>query len=87
MHEEHGIPWRDFGEVDYKVLNQRQPELGTYGFNSGSPGNFFTGDFDLFLDSALTDGATLLGEIIFEESNSQRYKVDLPRVLLNYVLK
>jgi hypothetical protein len=31
LHERHGIQWRGFGEVDYKVLNQRTSELGTYG--------------------------------------------------------
>lgn len=36
LHELHGIQWRGFGEVDYKVLNQRTPELGTYGFVPGS---------------------------------------------------
>ena|ERR1700730_455955 len=30
-HELHGIQWRGFGEVDYKVLDQRTPGLGTYG--------------------------------------------------------
>ena len=27
-HEVHGIQWRGFGEVNYKVLDQRQPEFG-----------------------------------------------------------
>src|SRR5215475_13776164 len=31
-----GIQWRGFGEVDYKVLDQRTPELGTSGFVPGS---------------------------------------------------
>src|SRR5580658_6441445 len=35
-HDVHGIQFRGFGEVDYKVLNQRQPELGTDGFVPGS---------------------------------------------------
>lgn len=34
----HGIQWRGFGELNYKVLNQRQPELGAYGFVPGSAG-------------------------------------------------
>ena len=41
------IQWRGFGEVNYKVLDQRRPELGTFGFVPGSAGNLFTGDFDL----------------------------------------
>ena len=53
-HDVHGIQFRGFGELDYKVLNQRQPELGTYGFVPGSAGNFYTGDFGLFVTSRLT---------------------------------
>ncbi len=84
LHNIHGIQWRGFGEVNYKVLDQRQPELGTYGFNAGSAGNFYTGDFDLFLTSRLADKASVLSEIIFEEREAQSYKVDLRRVLLKY---
>jgi hypothetical protein len=83
-HEVHGIQWRGFGEVDYKVLNQRAPELGTYGFVPGSQGNFYNGDFGLFLTSRLTSKASVLAEIVFEEADAQKYKVDLRRVLLNY---
>jgi hypothetical protein len=79
-----GIQWRGFGEVDYKVLNQRQPELGTYGFVPGSAGNFYTGDFGLFLTSRLTNKTSILSEIIFEEGDAQTYKVDLRRMLLKY---
>jgi hypothetical protein len=79
-----GIQWRGFGEVDYKVLNQRQPELGTYGFVPGSAGNFYTGDFGLFLTSKLTNKASVLSEIIFQEGDAQGYKVDLRRMLLKY---
>lgn len=84
LHDLHGIRWRGFGEVDYKVLDQRQPELGTYGFSPGSAGNFYTGDFGLFLTSKLGARASVLSEIIFEERDAQSYKVDLRRVLLNY---
>ena len=49
------IQWRGFGEVNYKVLDQRRPELGTFGFVPGSAGNFFTGDFDLFLTARISD--------------------------------
>jgi hypothetical protein len=82
--EVRGIQWRGFGEVDYKVLNQRQPELGTYGFVPGSQGNFYTADFGLFLTSRLTEKASVLSEIVFEEEDAQSYKVDLRRMLLKY---
>jgi len=82
LHEVHGIQWRGFGEVDYKALNQRVPELGTYGFVPGSQANFYTGDFGLFLTSRLTDKTSVLSEIVFEEADAQKYKVDLRRVLL-----
>ena len=52
-HNGHGIEWHGFGEVNYKVLDQRRPELGTFGFEAGSAGNFYTGDFELLLH--LTD--------------------------------
>jgi hypothetical protein len=84
MHDTHSMQWRGFGEADYKVLDQRQPELGTYGFVPGSQGNFYTGDFGLFLTSRLTAKASVLGEIVFEEADAQKYKVDLRRVLLKY---
>jgi hypothetical protein len=82
--EVRGIQWHGFGETDYKVLNQRQPELGTYGFVPGSAGNFYTGDFGLFLTSRLTDKTSMLSEIIFEDRDAQSYKVDLRRMLLKY---
>jgi hypothetical protein len=83
-HDAAGIQWRGFGEVDYKVLNQREPELGTYGFVPGSAGNFYTGDFGLFLASRLTSKTSVLSEIVFEEGNAQSYSVDLRRMLLKY---
>jgi hypothetical protein len=83
-HELHGIQWRGFGEVDYKVLNQRKPELATYGFVSGSHGNFYTGDFDLLLTARINDKASVLSEIVFGEQDAQKYGVDLERVLLKY---
>ena len=84
LHELHGIQWRGFGEVDYKVLNQRTPELGTYGFVSGSSGNFYTGDFDLLLTARINDKASVLSEIVFGEEDAQKFGVDLERVLLKY---
>src|SRR3984893_6048437 len=84
LHEFRGIQWRGFGEVDYKVLNQRMSELGTYGFVPGSHGNFYTGDFDLLLTSRINDKASVLSEIVFGEEDAQKFGVDLERVLLKY---
>ncbi|MGA9979562.1 MAG: hypothetical protein WBQ08_13140 [Candidatus Sulfotelmatobacter sp.] len=84
VHNVYSIQWRGFGEADYKVLDQRQPELGTYGFVPGSQGNFYTGDFGLFLTSALTAKTSVLSEIVFEEADAQAYRIDLRRVLLKY---
>jgi hypothetical protein len=84
MHGLHGIQWRGFGEVNYKVLNQRTPELGTYGFVAGSAGNFYTGDFDLLLTSKINEKARVLSEIVFGEGDAQSFSVDLERVLLKY---
>jgi hypothetical protein len=78
------ILWRGFGEVNYKVLDQRKPELGTFGFVPGSAGNFFTGDFDLFLTARISDRTSVLSEIVFGEGDAQTYDVDLERILLKY---
>jgi hypothetical protein len=79
-----GIQWRGFGEVNYKVLDQRTPELGMHGFVPGSAGNFYTGDFDLLLTSRINDKASVLSEIVFGEGDAQSYGVDLERFLLKY---
>ena len=84
LHELRGIQWRGFGEVNYKVLNQRTPELGSYGFVPGSHGNFFTGDFDLLLTSRINDKASVLAEVVIGEADAQRFEVDLGRVLFKY---
>ena len=80
----HGIQWRGFGEVNYKALDQRQPELGTFGFVPGSAANFYTGDFDLFLTSKISDKASVLAELVFGQGDAQSFSVDLERVLLKY---
>lgn len=84
MHTLSGIQWRGFAEVNYKVLDQRAPETGTYGFVPGSAGNFYTGDFDLFLNSRLTNKSSVLAEIAFKEGDAQGFSVDLRRLLLKY---
>jgi hypothetical protein len=84
LHEPRGIQWQGFGEVDYKVLNQRIPELGTYGFVPGSTGNFYTGDLDLLLTARISDKASVLSEIVIVEGDAQSYSVDLSRALFNY---
>jgi len=83
-HDLHGIQWRGFGEVNYQVLDQRSPELGTDGFVPGSAGNFYTGDFDLFLSAKLDDKTSVLAEIAFGELDHQTFNVDLERFLLQY---
>ena len=72
LHESHGIQWRGFGEVNYKVLDQREPELSTFGFVPGSAGNFYTGEFALFLTSRINDKASVLSEIVFDEHVEHR---------------
>ena len=84
FHELHGIQWRGFGEVDYKVLNQKIPELGTFGFVPGSAGSFYIGDFDLLLTSRLNDKASVLAEVVFGEEDAQTFNVDLERALFKY---
>jgi hypothetical protein len=84
MHDLHGIQWRGFAEVNYKILDQKTPETGTYGFVPGSAGNFYTGDFDLFLTSKLTDKTSVLADIDFEETDAQGFAVDARRILIKY---
>ena len=84
LHDLHGIQWRGFGQVDYKALNQRKPELGTFGFVPGSHGNFYTGDFDLLLTARISDKASVLSEIVLGEEEGQSFGVDLERVLFKY---
>ncbi|MGO9167808.1 MAG: hypothetical protein ACLP56_13145 [Candidatus Sulfotelmatobacter sp.] len=84
LHELRGIQWQGFGEVDYKALNQKIPELGTYGFVPGSAGNFYTGDFDLLLTARINDKAGVLSEIAIGEGDAQTYSVELERVLFKY---
>ncbi|MFY9560872.1 MAG: hypothetical protein WAQ52_11615 [Terriglobales bacterium] len=83
-HDLEGIQWRGFAEVNYKVLNQRQPELGTFGFVPGSAGNFYAGDFDLFFTSRINDRASVLAEIVFGEGDAESFGVDVERALVKY---
>jgi hypothetical protein len=84
--EPRGIQWKGFGEADYKVLNQRLPELGSYGFVPGSSGNFYSGDFDLFLHAQMNSKSSVLADLAFEETDAQKYKLDPRQVLLKYDL-
>ena len=84
LHDLHGIQWRGFGEVDYKVLDQRQPETSIFGFTPGSAGNFFIGDFDLYLTSKIGQRTSVLAEIVIGEQEHQTFDVDLERMLLKY---
>jgi len=84
MHDLHGIQWRGFAEFNYKVFNQRAPELGTFGFEGGSAGSFYTGDFDLLLTSRINERTGILAEIALGEGDAQTLDVDLERVFLKY---
>lgn len=50
----------------------------------GSAGNFYTGDFDLFLTSKLTEKASVLAELVVGEEDGQSFSVELGRALLKY---
>ncbi|SRR6266496_1926143 len=84
LHKLEGIQWKGFGELNYKVLDQKHPGLGTFGFVPGSAGNFYTGDFDLLLTSRITDKASVLAEVVIGEGDAQRFGVDLERTLFKY---
>jgi hypothetical protein len=82
--EDHGIHVRGFGEVNYKALDQRNQELAFGGFVPGSAGNFYSGDFDLLLTSAINSKTNVLSEITFGETDAQRFDVEIERLLLEY---
>ena len=82
--EDRSIHMRGFGEVDYKALDQRSPEIGAGGFVPGSAGNFYTNEFDLLLTASLSNRASILSEVTFGETDAQQFNVDLARMLLNY---
>ena len=84
LHEIQGVRWRGFGELNYKVLDQRQPELGTFGFTPGSAGNFYLGDFDLFLTSKISEKASVLAEIAIGQGDAQSFNIDMERALFKY---
>lgn len=84
FHDSRSVQWRGFGEVDYKALDQKHPGLGTYGFVSGSAGNFYTGEFTLLLTARINDKASVLSEMVFGEEDAQSFGVDLERVLFKY---
>lgn len=75
---------RGFGELDYKALDQRSPEIGGGGFVPGSAANFYTGSFDLLVTAPITPRAHVLSEIDFQEVDAQDFKVDVDRLLLTY---
>ena len=81
------ITFRGFGEVNYQVLDQRQPEIGGGGFVPGSAGNFYTGDFDLLLTAPISSRLNVLSEINFQETDAQHFEVDVERLQLNYDYK
>ena len=78
------LTFRGFGELDYKVLDQRLPEIGGGGFVPGSAANFYTGSFDLLVTAPVTTRTHVLSEIDFQEVDAQDFKVDVDRLLLSY---
>jgi hypothetical protein len=79
-----GIKLQGFGSLGYKVSDIKVPENSFFGFRPGSMGNFAIGDVDLFVTSALTSKATVLSEIVFTETDSQKFETDIERLLVKY---
>jgi hypothetical protein len=84
LHGVQGLQWRGFGEINYKALDQRVPELASGGFVGGSAANAYIGDFDLFITSRINDKASVLGELVVSEGDAQSFTVSLDRMLLKY---
>jgi len=78
------INFRGFGDLNYKVLDQRKPEIASGGFVAGSAANFYTGNFDLLLTAPIGPRAHVLAEINFEGADAQDFDVDVERMLLTY---
>ena len=85
--ERQRITFRGFGEVNYKALDQRLPEIAGGGFVPGSAANFYTGDFDLLLTAPISSRVNVLSEIDFRETDAQHFNVEIERLLLNYDCK
>ena len=81
------LSFRGFGEVNYKALDQRQPEIASGGFVPGSAANFYAGNFDLLLTAPIGVRAHVLSEIDFQETDAQQFKLDVDRLMLSYDLR
>jgi hypothetical protein len=79
-----GIKLQGFGSVGYRASDVNPAENSFLGFRPGSGGNFAVGDVDLFLTSALTQKSMVLSEIVFTETDSQKFETDIERLLLKY---
>ena len=79
-----GIKLQGFGSLGYKASDVKVPENSFLGFRAGSSGNFAVGDIDLFVTSSLTQKATVLSEIVFTETDSQKFETDIERLLVKY---
>lgn len=78
------VNFRGFGELNYKALDQRKPEIASGGFVAGSAANFYTGNFDLLLTAPISARAHVLSEINFQGADAQDFDVDVERMLLTY---
>jgi hypothetical protein len=58
-----------------------RPSWQTGGFNPGSVGNFYTANTTLLLTSRISDKASVLSEVEFEEEEAQAYGVSFERIL------
>jgi hypothetical protein len=61
-----------------------RPSWQTGGFNPGSVGNFYTANTTLLLTSRISDKASVLSEVEFEEEEAQAYGVSFERILLKH---
>ncbi len=64
---------RGFADVQYRMSDER-----------GRPSTFSIGQVDLFMTSHVASDLTLVGEVVFEADDENRYAVDVERLLLQF---
>jgi hypothetical protein len=64
---------RGFGDMQFRVSNE-----------NGAPSTFSIGQLDLFITSQLAGDLGLVGEVVFEADDENRYTVDVERLLLQF---
>src|SRR5258708_1242822 len=72
------------GNSTTKFLINAGPKQGAMGLFQARRETSTPGDFDLLLTSRLSNRASVLSEMVFEEADAQKFRINLHWVLLKY---